>query len=264
MSESNTKTQKHEGSFFWILVFALVIGAWYLGMFPHLVRGQTPSLTVTGGSGLSIASSGGSTWQQYAVTGSSAGVYNIVWAESNGTTGGIYTATVSLSPVLPFSPSSVAPPPPADTLPIAALTASATASVAGVDAATVAAAATGYETLAKEVDAGAIATPTQLYLSLGVQLLALTDAQRTAVGPLNLAVKGWLNAQQTAGKLDETKMADYARAFHAIARAITPGTVTPAASVKTPSPAAAASPCANGQCPTQEPSRLRRVRVIDR
>ena len=117
----------------------------------------------------------------------------------------------------------------------------------------------GYDAVAQQIDAGAITSPTQVYLVTGVQLLSLTGPQRTAVQPVTTAVAAWLNAQQVAGKLDETKMPDYSRVFHAIAKAIKPGTVTitgvppiggtPAAPAKVPSAAAGKSPCENGQCP---------------
>ncbi len=240
---------------------------------------QSPNLVVSAGStgqasSLTVTSDSQSPWKCFTVSGGS-GQYNVVWAESNGTTGGIYFGTIALG----TSAGPVTPPQPADTLPIGALTASVSAAVAGVDDGTVIAASSCYETLAKEIDAGAITSPTQLYLSLGVQTLALTDAQRTAAAPLTTAVKSWLNAQQTAGKLDETKMADYSRVFHAIAKTLKPTQGTgcpavtpPAASAKVPSrtasqapsakvpspaepklappkPVVGNSPCANGQCP---------------
>jgi len=220
------------------------------------VRGQAPNLVVSAsGSQLGVSSDSRSTWKQFTVTGGSAGVYNVLWAESSGTAGGIYTATLTVSAAVAVSPSIV--PTPADTLPIGALTASVSAAAAGIDAATLGAAAATYETLAKEVDAGAIVTPVQLYLSMGVQTLGLSDAQRTAATPLMAAVKTWLNQQQTAGKLDDTKMPDYARALHAVAKTLSGGyTIAPAAPHLMEPAIAPNSPCANGKCPlpAQEPA----------
>jgi hypothetical protein len=236
------------------------------------IHAQTPNLVVSAGStgqasALTITSDSQAPWKCFTVSGS-----NVIWAESNGTTGGIFYGTIATATSGSAGP--VTPPAPADTLPIAALTTSVSAAVAGVDDATVSAVATGYETIAKEVDAGAITTPTQLYLTTGVQLLALTSAQQTAVEPLTSTVKSWLNAQQTAGKLSEEKMADYARVFHAIAASLNrprpgvPGTPPAPAVAKAkavpkeaPPKPVGNSPCANGQCPTNEqPTRRLRWR----
>jgi hypothetical protein len=228
-------------------------------------HGQAPNLVVTAGPtgqapALTVTSDSANSWKCFTVSGSG-GQYNVVWAESTGTSGGIYFGTIVASTSGGAGP--VTPPAPVETLPIGALTASVSAAVAGVDGPTVSALASGFETLANQVDAGAITNPTQLYLSLGVEALALTAPQRTAVTPLTTAVKAWLNAQQTAGKLSEEKMPDYARVFHAIAKALKPGTVTPAAAAipkETPANPVGASPCASGHCPKAEPYQYRRGR----
>jgi len=80
------------------------------------------------------------------------------------------------------------------------------------------------------------------------------------VQPVTTAVAKWLNDQQVAGRLDEKKMADYARVFHAIAAAIKPTqTVTPTATKQPES-----SPCANGKCPAPGQPQRRAWRIIDR
>ena len=245
------------------------------------VHGQTPNLVVSAGSTgqaatLTITSDSSNPLKTFTVSGGN-GQYNVVWAESSGTAITIYSGTITTAASGSVGP--VTPPAPVNTLPIGALTTSVSAAAAGVDTAALAAMANGYDAVAQQIDTGAIANPTQLYLVTGVQLLSLTADQRTAVQPLTTAVAAWLNTQQTAGKLDETKMADYARVFHAIAKAMRPATVTPAAvtitgvppvtpaaSAKVPSAAAAnpggpaapaivpKSPCANGQCPASGPS----------
>jgi hypothetical protein len=242
------------------------------------IHAQTPSLIVTAGSTgqastLTITSDSQLPWKCFTVSGGS-GSYGVIWAESNGTSGGIYFGTITTAASGNAGP--VTPPAPVNDLPIAALTTSVSAAVANVDDATASAAAILYETIAKEVDAGAITTPTQLYLSTGVQVLALTAEQRTAVQPLTTAVAAWFNAQQTAGKLTEEKMADYSRVFHAVAAAIRPnktapaasksGNSTPAAKVDCANTAPAGyegkqlpgqSACANGQCPMPKWGRRR-------
>ena len=250
------------------VVFLLIIAA-ILVCCAHYCHGQTPALTVSAGTGsqastLAIGSDSARPWKRFAVTSSGSGAFTIVSAEhGTGDDGGIYFYTLSVSAGT-VTPGPVTPPAPVDTLPIGTLTTAVTAAAAGVDAAALTAMSNGYEALAQQVDAGAVATPTQLYLVMGVQILSLTGDQRAAVQPLTTAVAAWLNAQQTAGKLDETKMPDYSRVFHAIAKAMRPGTVTPAhqaPSAKVPSPAenpggpaAPASPCANGHCPASGPS----------
>jgi hypothetical protein len=230
------------------------------------VHAQTPNLVVSAGStgqasSLTITSDSANPLKTFTVSGGS-GQYNVVWAESSGTAITIYSGTIVASTSGSAGP--VTPPAPVNTLPIGALTTSVSAAAAGVDSAALAAMANGYDAVAQQIDTGAIANPTQLYLVTGVQLLSLTADQRTAVQPLTTAVAAWLNTQQTAGRLDETKMADYSRVFHAIAKAMRPGTVTPAhqaPSAKVPSPAenpggpaAPATPCANGHCPASGPS----------
>lgn len=255
--------------------FKIALAAAAIFFFFHWIghaHAQTPNLVVTAGSTgqastLTITSDSTNPLKTFTVSGGAPGTsgstaqYNVVWAESSGTAITIYSGTIVASTSGSAGP--VTPPAPND-LPIGALTTSVSAAAAGVDTAALAAMANGYDAVAQQIDTGAIANPTQLYLVTGVQLLSLTADQRTAVQPLTTAVAAWLNAQQTAGKLDETKMADYSRAFHAIAKAMRPGTVTPAhqaPSAKVPSPAenpggpaAPASPCANGHCPASGPS----------
>ncbi len=104
----------------------------------------------------------------------SAGQWTIVSAKhGTGDDGGIYfytlTATAGSQAVNP-----VAPPAPADTLPIAALTGSLSTAAASIDAGSLTAMAQGYDAVAQQIDTGAITTPTQLYLVTGVQLLSTT------------------------------------------------------------------------------------------
>ncbi len=277
MSESSSRTKSEGGAFFVLVVIALVVACWYLGMFPHYLHGQTvPNLVVSAGSGnlapnLNVTSDSALSWKAFSVTSGTPGSYQVLWAESDGTTGGIYVGTVSTSATAVgiVNPA----PPPADTLPIAGLTSTVSAAAAGIDAGAVTAMSAGYETLAKEIDAGAISSPTQLYLAAGVQLLALSDSARTALQPVTNTVKAWLNAQQTAKKLDETRMKDYARVLHAVAAALKPTqstgcpAVTPAAGYvraptsahvgETPPPRLTPSlatgsttgQCPNGKCP---------------
>ena len=145
-----------------------------------------------------------------------------------------------------------------------------------IDAGSLTAMAQGYDAVAQQIDTGAITTPTQLYLVTGVQILSLTADQRTAVQPVTTIVAAWLNAQQVAGKLDETKMPDYSRVLHAIAKAIRPVTMPKPATPKRgtePAPAEMAepklapprSPCADGHCPVNgSPAPQYRFRIFGR
>ena len=251
---------------------ALILIAWYLAINPHKAHPQTPqpNLTISagtavnGGSGLVLSSDSSRPWKRFAVTSGSAGQWSIVSAEhATGDDGGIYFYTVTATAGT-VTPGPVNPPPAPDTLPIDTLTASLATAAANIDAASLTAMAQGYDAVAQQIDAGAITSPTQLYLVTGVQILSLTADQRTAVQPVTTIVAAWLNAQQVAGKLDETKMPDYSRVLHAIAKAIRPVTMPKPATPKRgtePAPAEVAepklappkpagkSPCADGHCP---------------
>jgi hypothetical protein len=225
---------------------------------------QTPNLTISAGtasvgSGLAITSDSPRTWKRFAVTsGSSGGAWSIVSAEhGTGDDGGIYfyTLTVSAGSSSPLpGPGPVTPPAPVNDLPIGTLTTACTAAVAGIPADAAGKMADTYEALAKSIDTGVIVSPLQLQLATGTQFLANFDAPGLAAFQnLTTAVNGWLDAQQCAGRLTPDTMDKYAAAYHAIAKAIKPDTVTPpAASAKTPS-AAGKSPCADGKCPTLAP-----------
>jgi hypothetical protein len=239
-----------------------------VGLYAPCVHAQTPNLIVSAGStgqasSLTVTSDSQSPWKCFTVTGGS-GQYNVIWAESTGTSGGIYFGTIATSSSGSAGP--VTPPPAPNDLPIGTLTTAVSASLTAVDAATAATVANSYETIGKAIDAGTIVSPLQLQLATSAQLLSLTSDQLTACKGFIAAVTGWLDAQQCAARLTPDHMDRYAKAYHAIAAAIKPVTVTgvppigtPAASAKVPSPAepklappkpvVGNSPCANGQCP---------------
>lgn len=227
---------------------------------------QTPNLVVSAGPTgqaptLTITSDSANPLKTFTVSGGS-GQYNVTWAESNGTAIAIYTGTITTGASGTPAPT----PPPVNDLPIGTLTTAVSASLTAVDAATAATVANSYETIGKAIDAGTIVSPLQLQLATSAQLLSLTSDQLTACKGFIAAVTGWLDAQQCAARLTPDHMDRYAKAYHAIAAAIKPVTVTgvppigtPAASAKVPSPAepklappkpvVGNSPCANGQCP---------------
>jgi len=242
---------------------------------------QTPALAFTAGpAGITAASNSPATWKQYAITsGSAAGTYQVVWAESNGTAGGIYTATVTVSAAMPFSPSApgpVPPTPPADDLPLAALSTAVSASLNGVDPATAAAVANAYESMAQALDAGTIVSPLQLNLATSAQLLALSSDQLGACKGFIGTVSGWLDAQQCTGRLSPDHMERYARTYHAIAAAVKQGAGSKEQGVKSreqgagskeqgagskaPKAQVSSSPCANGHCPVPQAEQTGRGR----
>ena len=243
-------------------------------------HGQAPNLVVSAGtsgqaSTLTVTSDSQSPWKCFTVSGS-AGQYNVIWAESNGTTGGIYFGTIALGTSASVGP--VTPPAPSADLPIGALTTAVSAAIAAVPSDQAATMATTYESLAESIDTHLIVSPLQLQLATGTQLLANFNADQLATfKSFTTVVTGWLDAQQCAAKLTSDRMDKYASVYHAIAQAIKPDTVTPqpappatsakppmrtsdhAPSAKLPSPAESPklappkpvgnSPCANGQCP---------------
>ena len=212
--------------------------------------GQAPTLTVT--------SDSQATWKAFVITAGTVGNYQVLWAESNGTTGGIYTGAITTSTSSLTNPA--VPPAPSVDLPLEALTKNVNASVAGVDPAIVATAANSYEALARQIDQKTIASPLQLQVVTGTQLLASFNSdQIAALKVFNTSVAGWIDAQQCVGKLRADKMDGYAAAYHAIAKALQPGTVTakPATVTVAPPKPTAAPPCKNGQCPASGPSRFR-------
>jgi hypothetical protein len=236
----------------------------------HSLSAQSPDLVVTAGptgqaASLTVTSDSPSPWKCFTVSGS-AGQYNVTWAESNGTTGGIYFGTIALGTSASVGP--VTPPAPSADLPIGALTTAVSAAIATVPSDQAATMATTYESLAKSIDTHLIVSPLQLQLATGTQLLANFNADQLATfKSFTTVVTGWLDAQQCAAKLTSDRMDKYASVYHAIAQAIKPGTVTPAPGAPgTPGlPATSAkppmrtsdqapagnSPCANGQCPAQ-------------
>jgi hypothetical protein len=230
---------------------------------PHLVvsagpTGQAPSLTVSSDSNAS--------WKCFTVSGSSSGTYNVVWAESNGTTGGIFFGSIAVGTSGAPAPGPAPTPEPTD-LPIGTLTTAVSAAVAGVDQATAVKMGDTYEALAKSVDTGVIVSPLQLQLATGTQMLANFNSNELAsLKNVTAAVAGWMDAQQCCGKLTSDRMDKYSRSYHATAAAIRPNATAPAASkTGNSTPAAKAdpptvpkdttgqlpgqSPCANGKCP---------------
>jgi len=227
MSGPSKTNESEAGAFFVLVAIGLVVAAWYLGMFPHLLHGQTPSLVVSAGSGnlansLSLTSDSAMPWKAFTVSGGTPGSYNLIWAESNGTVGGIYFGSISTSSSGPAAVPAPGPAPaPAADLPLAALQTAASAAIAGVPAADVAAMANTYEALAKQVDAGTIVSPLQLQLATGTHLLASFNADQLATfKQFTAAVCGWLDAQQCAGKLTADRMDRYSRSYHAVAAAL--------------------------------------------
>ncbi len=231
-------------------------------------HGQTPNLVVSAGStgqapSLTVSSDSQSPWKCFTVSGGS-GTYNVVWAESNGTTGGIFFGTIATSTSGPGVPGPAPAPTPTD-LPIAALTTAVSAAVAGVDQATAVKMGDTYEALAKGVDSGVIVSPLQLQLATGTQLLANFNAtELISLSKLTAAVNGWVDVQQCSGKLTPDHMDKYSRSYHAVGKALgaktapaatKPSTSKPVAAAETAtgmvdgrSPLPAQSPCADGKC----------------
>lgn len=269
------KESSHPGYGIIFVSLILIAIAFYYAAFPHKSHGQTPNLVVSAGTQnlaptLTITSDSTMPWKGFSISGGapgtsgSAGNYGVIWAESNGTTGGIYFGTIQTSSSGPAAlPGPVTPPAPTNDLPIGTLTTAVSASIATVDQATATTAATTYESLAKSVDTKVIVSPLQLQLATGTQLLAnFTSDQLGDLKNVTAAVAGWLDAQQCAGKLTADRMDKYSTAYHAIAQAIKPGVVTAAAVKITGVPPIAAaraepkqaptkpkSACENGQCP---------------
>jgi ABC-type uncharacterized transport system involved in gliding motility auxiliary subunit len=126
-----------------------------------------------------------------------------------------------------------------------------------------------YDGLGKSIDGAIIVSPLQLQIATGTQLLTVFSADQLAsFKNLTTVVNGWMDGQQCAGKLTADRMDRYSATYHAVAKAIRPGTVTPpASSAKAPSPAetpkakepapkeAPPKPktaCENGQCPLND------------
>jgi hypothetical protein len=222
--------------------------------------GQAPTLVVSAGSTgqaatLTVTSDSQAPWKCFTVTGGS-GANNVIWAESNGTTGGIYYGTIATSSSGTAAPGGypVAPPPPAPSdLPIGTLATAVSAAVTAVDPAALSTLGNSYEALANQIDAGTIVSPLQLQVVTGTQLLTnFTSEQLAGLKNFSTAVAGWIDAQQCAGRLGPDKMNKYSAAYHAIAAAIKPRTAAPAAVTIGGVPPLAKNPCANGQCPKQE------------
>jgi hypothetical protein len=223
---------------------------------------QTPNLVVSAGStgqatSLTVTSDSTNPWKCFTVTGGS-NQYNVIWAESTGTSGGIYFGSIATSSSGSAGPVTPAP----SDLPLGALATAVSSSLTAVDAATATTVANAYESLAKGIDSGTIVSPLQLQLATSAQLLSLTSDQLTACNGFIRAVNSWVDAQQSAGRLAAAHMDRYAKTYHAIAQAVKPGTVTPppASSAKVPMAAAEPwkvappqpagnSPCASGHCP---------------
>ena len=251
----------------------LAIGAIALSFCALQARGQTPNLVVSAGSTgqaatLTISSDSTSPWKCFTVSGGS-NAYNVVWAESNGTTGGIYFGSIATSSSGPGAVPAPQPPPTPTDLPIGTLTTALATAVAGVDQATVLKMGNTYEALAKSVDSGVIVSPLQLQLATGTHLLAnFNAAELASLKNVTAAVTGWMDAQQCAGKLTPDRMDKYSRSYHATAAALGSKTTAPAATKPGTSKTAAAtetatgmvdgrsplpgqSPCANGKCPVR-------------
>ena len=82
--------------------FALLLVALSAFILPPSSFGQTPHLVVSAGtagqaSSLTITSDTAAPWKCFTLSGGSAGQYNVIWAESNGTSGGIFFGTVATS-----------------------------------------------------------------------------------------------------------------------------------------------------------------------
>jgi len=222
---------------------------------------QTPNLILSAGtagqaSSLGITSDSARAWKRFAISGGSAGTWNVVSAEhGTGDDGGIYYYTLTVAAGSASLPPSPVPLPPSSDLPIGSLSTAVSAAIAGVDPAILTMMANSYEALAKQIDAGTIVSPMQLQVATGTQLLTNFSADQLAsFKGFNTAVAGWLDAQQCAGKLTAESMTKYATVYHAIAAAVRP--IKSAASAKPPrgsgAPAEAPkaeSPCAKGQCP---------------
>ena len=216
-----------------------------LGVFCSYAHGQTPNLVVSAGPtgqgpSLTVSSDSNSPWKCFTVSGGS-GTYNVVWAESNGTTGGIYFGSIATSTSGQPAPGPV-PTPPSD-LPLGTLTTAVSAAVAGVDTAAATKMGNTYEALAKGVDSGVIVSPLQLQLATGTQLLAnFSSPELVSLSKVTAAVNGWVDAQQCSGKLSPDHMEKYSRSYHATAAAL--GTKTAPAASKTgnSTPAAKADP----------------------
>jgi hypothetical protein len=223
-------------------------------------RGQTPpNLVITAGSAnlaptLTLNSDSAMPWKAFSVLSSGTAGTNILWAESNGTTGGIYFGSVTTSTSGPaLAP--VGPPPPAPSdLPINTLTTAATAAIAGLPAEQVAKMAAFYENLGTAIDKGVIVSPLQLQIGTGTQLLSVFSADELrGFKNLTTAVDGWMDAQQCANKLTADRMDKYARTYHAVAAALGANVARGAGSVARdtthdPRPTTHA-PCPDGKCP---------------
>ncbi len=227
-------------------------------------RAQTPGLVVSASaSGLTpslvITSNSSMPWKGFTVLNQSNGTVGVLWAESDGASGGIYYGNVALS--VTAAGSSVAPrPAPATDLPLSTLSQATVAAIAGIPADEVTKMAAGYEALATQVDAGTIVSPLQLQLATGTHLLASFDAKSLeSFKGFTAAVAGWIDAQQCAGKLTPEHMEKYALVYHAIASGLHPGIAPPqkVGTSKPNPPAAGPSPCANGHCPNPETPRRR-------
>ena len=164
-------------------------------------RAQTPGLVVSASaSGLTpslvITSNSSMPWKGFTVLNQSNGTVGVLWAESDGASGGIYYGNVALS--VTAAGSSVAPrPAPATDLPLSTLSQATVAAIAGIPADEVTKMAAGYEALATQVDAGTIVSPLQLQLATGTHLLASFDAKSLeSFKGFTAAVAGWIDAQQ--------------------------------------------------------------------
>ena len=254
-----------------LLMTAIAVVGIFLCTFP--AHGQTPNLVVSAGStgqasSLTVSSDSAAPWKCFTVSGGS-GAYNVIWAESNGTTGGIYFGAITTSTSGPGAIPAPTPPAPAD-LPIGTLTTAVSAALSGVDKATATKMGDTYEALAKSIDTGVIVSPLQLQLATGTHLLAnFNSTELASLKNVTAAVTGWMDAQQCCGKLSADRMDRYAMAYHATAAAIRPNATAPAASKPGNSTPAAKvdcpdtvpgvayereqlpgqSPCANGKCP---------------
>jgi hypothetical protein len=248
----------------------LIIAAWYIAANPHKAHPQSPNLVLTAAAtpgypagqapSLTLSSDSTAPWKCFTVSGS-ASTYNVIWAESSGTSGGIYFGSITVSTSGAPAPAPV-PVAPSD-LPIATLTTAVSGAVASVDQATATKMGDTYEALAKSVDTGVIVSPLQLQLATGTQLLAnFTSPELVSLSKVTAAVNGWVDAQQCSGKLSGDRIDRYATAYHAIARALKHGMLapTPAKEPGTQKPGqspAASSPCASGKCPVPR-QRVRR------
>ena len=161
---------------------------------PRSLYAQTPSLVVSAGTQnlaptLTVTSDSAMPWKAFTVSGGS-GNYGVIWAESNGTTGGIYFGNIVTSSSGPAALPGPTPPPAPSDLPIAALSTAVSAAVSTVDPTVAGTMAVTYEGLAKSIDTGVISSPLQLQVVTGTQLLTnFTSDQLAAAKPLTAAVR---------------------------------------------------------------------------